>query len=143
MKEKLTTALDKLASDRDKWQARLYHMSGKVTDAKTRGRLIAQQHIDTALAQEAELQKHIDALREDNVDLKEKLKDAKIDIRSVTKSCERVVKVAQKRLDKWRAERAEKEALKDELTCIMKIKASQAEILTRYKSEVVELRGKW
>ena len=137
-----------MGDERIKWRSRLDEMSAKasrassrVNDEKAKARRLVQHQLDNATIREMELEAHIRALEEINKDIEEECKSAVKDKRKATNSCNNARQLARQRLEKYRKEKDAKDALRDELACVVKANAKQGGILERYTKELEHSKG--
>ena len=142
MSAKASRASSRVNDEKSKARRLASCASSRVNDEKAKARRLVQQQLDNAAIQEMELEAHIRELEEMNKDIEEERRTAVKDKRAATKSRDNARQLAQRRLDKYREAKDAKDALKDDLARVVKVKAKQGEILERYTKELEDSKGK-
>jgi hypothetical protein len=122
------------------WQTRLCDIdsSSKNQLSKEQARRcnMVQQQLDRSSAVEGQLMDIIEGLEVMNSELVDEVKSAKKAKREAIRLYDKSKEDATRRLDRLRQEKEQKNLLRDELTCVLRVQQAQEAPLTEYKSMV-------
>lgn len=142
-KKKLEAEMEKLHKDRVKWQNKIDKIQEQLDDANDRaylaiakGRRNLQKQIDAADKKEMEMQNYIKEIDEMNMEMAAEWKQAMKEKKQAEASSEEGKVLADKRLEKWHAERYLRRVAEDELARQAEINRESQKIIDKYKSIV-------